>query len=84
MENPIDKLKQNQLKELDALFDLISERQLNDFGNISASNKSDGSLITSCDLWSDHQELLQHQRLQQPYQDILLQFEYLLRPYQIH
>ena len=53
MGNPIDKLNQNQLKELDSLFNLISERQLKDFGNISASNKSDGSLITSCDLWSD-------------------------------
>jgi len=53
MGNPIDKLNQHQLKELDSLFDLISERQLKDFGNISASNKPDGSLITSCDLWSD-------------------------------
>ena len=46
-------LTKKQLKELDALFDLVSKRQLKDFGNISASNKSDGSLITSCDLWSD-------------------------------
>ena len=46
-------LTKKQLKELDSLFDLVSERQLKDFGNISASNKSDGSLITSCDLWSD-------------------------------
>ena len=53
MGNPIDKLNQNQFKELDSLFNLVSERQLKDFGNISASNKSDGSLITSCDLWSD-------------------------------
>jgi len=45
-----NKLSNNQLKDLDSLFDLISERQLKDFGNISASNKSDGSLITSCDL----------------------------------
>jgi len=48
-----DKLTKKQLKQLDSLFDLVSERQLKDFGNISASNKSDGSLITSCDLWSD-------------------------------
>ena len=48
-----NKLTKKQLKELDSLFDLVSERQLKDFGNISASNKSDGSLITSCDLWSD-------------------------------
>ena len=50
-----NKLSQEQLKELNSLFDLISERQLKDFGNISANNKSDGSLITSCDLWSDQQ-----------------------------
>ena len=46
-------LTNQQLKDLDSLFKLVSERQLQDFGNISASNKSDGSLITSCDLWSD-------------------------------
>ncbi len=46
-------LTAQQLKDLDALFKLVSERQLKDFGNISSSNKSDGSLITSCDLWSD-------------------------------
>ncbi len=46
-------LTNSQLKDLDSLFELVSERQLNDFGNISATNKSDGSLITSCDLWSD-------------------------------
>ena len=46
-------LTNTQLKELDSLFELVSQRQLKDFGNISASNKSDGSLITSCDLWSD-------------------------------
>ena len=46
-------LTNRQLKDLDSLFELISKRQLKDFGNISASNKSDGSLITSCDLWSD-------------------------------
>ena len=46
-------LSDNQLSELDSLFELVSERQIKDFGNISASNKADGSLITSCDLWSD-------------------------------
>ena len=46
-------LTNRQLKDLDSLFELISKRQLKDFGNIGASNKSDGSLITSCDLWSD-------------------------------
>tara|TARA_B100000945_G_scaffold249_1_gene229 strand:- start:2507 stop:3328 length:822 start_codon:yes stop_codon:yes gene_type:complete len=53
MVNLNNKLNQEQLKELNYLFDSVSERQLKDFGNISASNKSDGSLITSCDLWSD-------------------------------
>ena len=46
-------LTHKQLNSLDSLFELVSERQLKDFGNISASNKADGSLITSCDLWSD-------------------------------
>ena len=43
----------DQLNKLDSLFELVSQRQIRDFGNISASNKADGSLITSCDLWSD-------------------------------
>ncbi len=46
-------LTNKQLNELDSLFKLVSQRQIKDFGNISASNKADGSLITSCDLWSD-------------------------------
>ena len=46
-------LTNKQLSELDFLFELVSKRQLKDFGNISARNKADGSLITSCDLWSD-------------------------------
>ena len=46
-------LNKKQLSELDSLFELVSQRQIKDFGNISASNKEDGSLITSCDLWSD-------------------------------
>ena len=46
-------LTNEQLEDLDSLFEIVSARQLKDFGNISASNKSDGSLITSCDLWSD-------------------------------
>ena len=46
-------LTNNQLRELDSLFELVSQRQIKDFGNISASNKADGSLLTSCDLWSD-------------------------------
>ena len=46
-------LTKKQLSELDSLFELVSKRQINDFGNISASNKADGSLVTSCELWSD-------------------------------
>ena len=46
-------LTNKQLSELDSLFELVSQRQIKDFGNISASNKTDGSLIASCDLWSD-------------------------------
>ena len=48
-----NKLTIQQLNDLNSLFNLVSDRQLKDFGNISASSKSDGSLITSCDLWSD-------------------------------
>ena len=50
--NPTN-LTNKQLSELNSLFELVSKRQIKDFGNISASNKADGSLITSCDLWSD-------------------------------
>ena len=50
--NPTN-LTNKQLSELDSLFELVSQRQTKDFGNISASNKADGSLLTSCDLWSD-------------------------------
>ncbi len=46
-------LNSKQLSDLDSLFELVSQRQIKDFGNISANNKADGSLITSCDLWSD-------------------------------
>ena len=46
-------LTNKQLSQLDSLFELVSGRQKKDFGNISDSNKADGSLLTSCDLWSD-------------------------------
>ena len=46
-------LTNDQLIALYSLFELVSQRQIKDFGNISASNKEDGSLLTSCDLWSD-------------------------------
>ncbi len=53
MEDSSNKLSKEQLNDLNSLFESICDRQLKDFGNIGASNKSDGSLITSCDLWSD-------------------------------
>ena len=46
-------LTNKQLTSLDSLFESVSQRQIKDFGNISASNKADGSLITNCDIWSD-------------------------------
>ena len=49
----ITNLTDKQLSELDSLFESVSKRQITDFGNVSASNKADGSLVTSCDLWSD-------------------------------
>ena len=53
MNNLSNQLSKKQLSELNNLFNSISNRQLKDFGNITASNKADGSLITSCDIWSD-------------------------------
>ena len=40
-------LTNKQLSKLDSLFELVSQRQTKDFGNISASNKADGSLSVS-------------------------------------
>ena len=53
MNNASNQLSEEQLRELNNLFNSISDRQIKDFGNITASNKADGSLITSCDIWSD-------------------------------
>ena len=36
--NPTN-LTNKQLRELDSLFELVSQRQIKDFGNISAINK---------------------------------------------
>ena len=36
-----------------ALVDRVAERQRQDFGQTAAAKKADGSLITSCDRWSD-------------------------------
>ena len=38
---------------LEALLDQVAERQRADFGHMVSDIKSDGSLITSCDRWSD-------------------------------
>jgi myo-inositol-1(or 4)-monophosphatase len=38
---------------LEALLDHVAERQRSDFGHVASSTKADGSLITSCDRWSD-------------------------------
>ena len=48
--NPLTK-KQFQL--IHELIDQVSRKQLNDFGKISSEIKSDGTLITECDKWSD-------------------------------
>ncbi len=47
------KLTNSQIDEINALLDLVSKRQLDDFGNIQSSLKKDGTLITECDRWSD-------------------------------
>ncbi len=38
---------------LSALIDRVAERQRLDFGHMASDLKSDGSLITACDRWSD-------------------------------
>jgi myo-inositol-1(or 4)-monophosphatase len=38
---------------LEALLDHVADRQRSDFGHVASSTKADGSLITSCDRWSD-------------------------------
>ena len=46
-------LTSQQLNALHQLLDRVAERQRQDFGNISADLKPDGTLITTCDRWSD-------------------------------
>tara|TARA_Y100001968_G_scaffold49997_2_gene40424 strand:+ start:14864 stop:15685 length:822 start_codon:yes stop_codon:yes gene_type:complete len=48
-----NQLSINQLKLVNDLIDKVSNRQLSDFGRISSDIKSDGTLITACDKWSD-------------------------------
>ncbi len=46
-------LNEGQLLSLNRLVDEVAQRQLNDFGKINSELKPDGTLITSCDRWSD-------------------------------
>ena len=46
-------LNSNQLDALHQLIDQVADRQRRDFGQISSDEKPDGTLITSCDNWSD-------------------------------
>ena len=46
-------LSKQQIEAINNLLDIVSERQRKDFGNINSYLKSDGSLITECDKWSD-------------------------------
>ena len=47
------KLDKSQIRAVHELIDVVAERQRNDFGNINSDIKSDGTLITECDRWSD-------------------------------
>jgi len=46
-------LTDKQIEELSLMINKVAKRQLKDFGNIVSSTKSDGTLITECDRWSD-------------------------------
>ena len=46
-------LNSEQFDSLHNLVNEVAERQLKDFGQINSELKPDGSLITSCDRWSD-------------------------------
>jgi len=48
-----DALTSQQLNAVHLLRDRVSERQRQDFGNITSELKPDGTLITTCDRWSD-------------------------------
>ena len=51
--NDSNLLDKEQFNSLNLLVDQVAERQLKDFGQITSELKSDGTLITSCDRWSD-------------------------------
>ncbi|WP_115017770.1 inositol monophosphatase family protein [Synechococcus sp. UW140] len=46
-------LTSQQLNAVHQLLDRVAERQLQDFGHILSDLKPDGTLITTCDRWSD-------------------------------
>ena len=46
-------LDPDQLRAVHQLLDRVSDRQRQDFGHIGSDVKPDGSLITTCDRWSD-------------------------------
>tara|TARA_Y100001968_G_C19299382_1_gene688282 strand:+ start:304 stop:1119 length:816 start_codon:yes stop_codon:yes gene_type:complete len=46
-------LNKDQFNALNILIDTVADRQRKDFGHISSDLKSDGTLITECDRWSD-------------------------------
>lgn len=48
-----EKLSSRQLSSVHQLLDRVADRQRQDFGNIASDIKPDGTLITSCDRWSD-------------------------------
>ena len=48
-----DVLSSQQLNAVHQLLDRVAERQRQDFGNIVSDLKPDGTLITTCDRWSD-------------------------------
>ena len=51
--NLINRLNEIQFQSLNQLIDQVAARQLKDFGQITSELKPDGTLITSCDRWSD-------------------------------
>ena len=47
-------LSEAQIDSTNQLIDKVASRQLDDFGKINSDIKSDGTLITNCDRWSDN------------------------------
>ena len=51
--NLSQKLDKSQINLVHELIDVVANKQRDDFGNINSDIKSDGTLITDCDRWSD-------------------------------